>query len=108
LSKGVSYTGRYIGGSDVEYNGDKQEFILYLDSVKAGNGFIIKPEEFIFQIKTIPSSQEIDLPKMLFDKVTIQGTDTFTNQEIQFVLDGFNTNILNDSSILPGYNIVFE
>ena len=45
---------------------------------------------------------------MLFDKVTIQGTDTFTNQEIQFVLDGFNTNILNDSSILPGYNIVFE
>jgi hypothetical protein len=108
LSNGVSYTGRYIGGSDVEYNGDKQEFILYLDSVKAGNGFIIKPEEFIFQIKTIPSSQEVELPKMLFDKVTIEGTDSFTNQNIQFELEGFNTNILNDASILPGYNIVFE
>ncbi|MBU4348286.1 hypothetical protein KJ671_02175 [Patescibacteria group bacterium] len=101
LEEGVEFTGTAKSnfGNIPILNEETNEIIWALDKLPANKGFIDSPAEAIFQIKAIPSSEQIANYMKLIGETSMKAIDAFTSEEIGLKLSPVTTALPDDLTI---------
>jgi hypothetical protein len=105
LPQGINWTNYQINRSNkglVSYNERTQEVVWDVGKVPAGVGTTMSTYELIFQIGLTPSINQVGQTPILINASTIEGRDTFTNNNLTATTSSINTGVPDDPRV--GYN----
>jgi len=109
LPLGVEFTGKIAGNYGVNipvYNPANRIVSWNIPLIPAGAGVIARPYEAIFQIRIVPSSSQLHQALNLTGETHFQGTDAFTQKEINLTYSPLRSDQLTDKTVFPGAGIV--
>jgi hypothetical protein len=95
-------------GEKVTYNPISREVIWSLGDVAAGTGFSTSPREVAFQIKFLPSLNQVGTSPMLLGETRITGEDRFTGRIIDFKRGALTTQFNTDPAFKLGDETVVK
>ena len=105
LPQGINWTNYQINRSNkglVSYNERTQEVVWDVGKVPACVGTTMSTYELIFQIGLTPSINQVGQTPILINASTIEGRDTFTNNNLTATTSSINTGVPDDPRV--GYN----
>jgi hypothetical protein len=98
LPPNVTYTGViYPSTENVSYNQENKSITWKANSVSYGSGFIFSPRKVSFQVKVLPSLNQVGQTLPLTTNIKIKGLDSFTETELLSEISGVTTKVFNSN-----------
>ncbi|MDP1846107.1 MAG: hypothetical protein Q8L09_05235 [Candidatus Moranbacteria bacterium] len=100
LSPGVKWKNVFSPeNADVSYNERSNELVWNIGTMPAGIGILTDPRELVFQIGVIPNQNQVGKFVNLLGKSVFSAEDVFTKQKLEAILEGKDSNLLEDMSV---------
>jgi len=96
----------YPAGSNLIYNSQTRSMVWNIGTLKPGTGSVIPAETVTFSISITPQETQRGVPAELLGPTKFSGTDTFTNELIEYESPALNTTLPQDQGIREGDGIV--
>lgn len=94
--------------SGLTYDNGSRTVTWKAGTVNPGAGLSGGPKEVSFQVRLIPSLNQVGSVAPLIDKTTLTGQDSFTGAALQSVKAGLNTRLSNDPNFTAGMEKVIR
>lgn len=99
LPQYVTFTSKtYPSSENISYNEETREVVWNIGSISNGAGFMNSSKKAGFQVRIIPSLNQVGLTPDLTSKIIFSGTDSFTNLPIKINLSNLNTKVYGGDS----------
>ncbi|MEK7143471.1 MAG: hypothetical protein AAB756_01445 [Patescibacteria group bacterium] len=95
-------------GEDVTFNPETREVTWDLRRVDAGVGIETALRQTAFQVGFTPSISQVGKQAELTGEALFSGVDSFTNAEINFTRSAPTTNLINETNIKIGDDIIVK
>ena len=111
LPQGINWTNYQINKLNkglVSYDDRTKEVTWEIGRIPAGAGVIMSAYELIFQIGLTPSINQVGQLPVLINESTVEGRDTFTNNNLTVTSPAVNTSVPDDSRVGYGGGVVAQ
>jgi hypothetical protein len=92
----------------VSYDDRTKEVTWEIGRIPAGAGVIMSAYELIFQIGLTPSINQVGQLPVLINESTVEGRDTFTNNNLTATSPAVNTSVPDDLRVGYGGGVVAQ
>lgn len=108
LPQGVKLVGSATANvsSVPQYDANTNSVVWEIDRIEATRGAVGAPIEGVFQIEAIPEAQYAGSFQPLLGVTNLTATDSFTGEALSATDLPISTNLLDDTSVLPGQGVV--
>lgn len=107
LPQGVFFEQKiYPASSNLVYNSQMNQMIWNIGTLKPGVGSVFPAETVTFGISIIPTESMRGFLAELIEKGKITGTDSFTNEFIEYEFSALNTALPEDEGMREGDGVV--
>ncbi|MCX6713402.1 MAG: hypothetical protein NTY66_04325, partial [Candidatus Vogelbacteria bacterium] len=104
---GVSWVGLTSPGTEnVSFDEKTRRIRWDVGEVKAGTGIESPVRNAFFQLKLVPSANQVGKSPVLVENTSLQGLDTWSGSSVEIRADVITTAVKGDSSFRPGDDLV--